>query len=202
MRDSLIGIGLQIYTDFIPAMLKLLEKYNKTMNTNKKYFFPFITLAIATSLSSCNSTPITPTINPNITSSPTPSITQPVKVQPSQTPSKTTNVTLYTSDTQCQELVPKKASVPAQEPVTGAIGKILEETDTGDFSFSGYRVNIKNGIATIDLRLSPQSKRQLASLSSCEQLVLFGSLRKTLTSNAQWKIKEVRFTQLGKEIVL
>ncbi|MEH2265486.1 sporulation/spore germination protein [Nostoc sp.] len=115
---------------------------------------------------------------------------------------KTTNVTLYTSDAQCQELIPEKVSIPAEEPVKNAVSKILEKRDTSDFSLSGYRVNIKNGIATVDLRISPESKRQLASLSSCEQFALFGSLRKTLTSNAQWNIKEVRFTEAGKDIVL
>ncbi|MEH1898791.1 MAG: sporulation/spore germination protein [Nostoc sp.] len=115
---------------------------------------------------------------------------------------KTTSVTLYTSDAQCQELIPEKVSIPAEEPVKNAVSKILEKRDTSDFSLSGYRVNIKNGIATVDLRISPESKRQLASLSSCEQFALFGSLRKTLTSNAQWNIKEVRFTEAGKDIVL
>lgn len=116
--------------------------------------------------------------------------------------SKTTSVTIYTSDTQCQELIPEKVSVPAEKPVTNVVSKILEKRDTSDFSLSGYRVNIKNGIATVDLRISPESKRQIASLSSCEQFALFGSLRKTLTSNAQWNIKEVRFTERGEDIVL
>jgi hypothetical protein len=115
---------------------------------------------------------------------------------------KTVNVTLFTSDTDCQQLIPQKVTVPAEEPVTSAVGKIIDERDTADFSLSGYRVNLKNGVATVDLRLSPQSKRQLASLSSCEQFALFGSLRKTLTSNPQWNIKEVRFTEKGQEIVL
>ncbi|MBD2439617.1 GerMN domain-containing protein [Nostoc sp. FACHB-110] len=115
---------------------------------------------------------------------------------------KTVNVTLFTSDTQCQELIPQKVAVPAEEPVTSAVGKIIDERDTADFSLSGYRVKVQNGVATVDLRLSPESKRQLASLSSCEQFALFGSLRKTLTSNPQWKIKEVRFTEKGEEIVL
>jgi hypothetical protein len=116
--------------------------------------------------------------------------------------SKTTNVTLYTSDTQCQEFIPEKVSVPAEKPVTNVVSKILEKRDTSDFSLSGYRVNIKNGVATVDLRISPESKRQIASLSSCEQFALFGSLRKTLTSNSQWNIKEVRFTERGEDIVL
>ncbi|MBD2166830.1 GerMN domain-containing protein [Calothrix membranacea FACHB-236] len=115
---------------------------------------------------------------------------------------KTTNVTLYTSDTQCQQLIPQKVAVPADEPVEGAVSKILEQRDSGDFNLSSYRVNLKNGVATVDLRVSPNSKRQIASLSSCEQFAMFGSLRKTLTSNPQWKIKEVRFTERGEEIVL
>ncbi|BAY79180.1 hypothetical protein NIES25_56630 (plasmid) [Nostoc linckia NIES-25] len=116
--------------------------------------------------------------------------------------SKTTNVTIYTSDVQCQELIPEKISVPADEPVKNAVGKIIEKRDTSDFSLSGYRVNVKNGVATVDLRISPESKRQIASLSSCEQFALFGSVRKTLTSNATWNIKEVRFTERGEDIVL
>ncbi len=184
--------------------------------------FAFGEVAIAASLSSCNS----PSTSPNLPSgTPAPTTTQGSSIAtPSQTPSmaqlrakpnnvepsentavaavKTANVTLYTSDVQCQKLIPQKVSVPAAEPVTGAVSKIIEERDTGDLSLSGYRVKVKNGIATVDLRLSPQSKRQLASLSSCEQFALFGSLRKTLTSNPQWNIKKVRFTERGKEVVL
>jgi hypothetical protein len=62
-------------------------------------------------------------------------------------------------------------------------------------------VNVDNGVATIDLRIAPESKRQIVSLSSCEQFALFGSLRKTLTSNPQWNIKDVRFTERGQEVV-
>lgn len=178
------------------------------------------------SLGSCSSNPIARNIDsgtpspattpPNSLSSQTPSqipsVAQLREKSPKEntpspstseaTISKTTNVTLYTSDTQCQKLIPEKVSVPAEEPVTNVVSKILEKRDTSDFSLSGYRVNIKNGIATVDLRISPESKRQIASLSSCEQFALFGSLRKTLTSNAQWNIKEVRFTERGEDIVL
>lgn len=201
------------------------------MNTTKRYFLPLIFATILVSLSSCSSNPTvsnidtgtpSPTTTPtNSASSPTPrqipSVAQLREKSPNQespkenTPSsstsktvngKTTNVTMYTSDTQCQELIPEKVLVPAEEPVTNVVGKIIEKRDTSDFSLSGYRVNIKNGIATVDLRISPESKRQIASLSSCEQFALFGSLRKTLTSNAQWNIKEVRFTERGQDIVL
>ncbi|QSV56034.1 MAG: sporulation/spore germination protein [Dolichospermum sp. UKL201] len=115
---------------------------------------------------------------------------------------KTTNVTVYTSDAQCQELIPQKADVSAAEPMNEAIGKIFKEQNTADFSVSGYRVNVKNGVAIVDLRVAPDSKRQVSSLSSCEQFALFSSVRKTLISNSQWKIKDVRFTERGEEIAL
>ncbi|AFY36044.1 GerMN domain-containing protein [Calothrix sp. PCC 7507] len=183
------------------------------LNTTKRYFLPLIVVAIATSLSSCSSSPTSrqniASETPNSISSPsvsqTPSMAQlrakSVNPEPLVT-NKTTNITLYTSDVQCQVLVPQKVAVPAEEAVTGSVSKILEQRDSGDFSLSGYRVNVKNGTATVDFRVAPQSKRQLASLSSCEQFALFGSLRKTLTSNPQWKIKQVRFTQRGEDIEL
>ncbi|MEH2415773.1 sporulation/spore germination protein [Nostoc sp.] len=201
------------------------------MNTTKIYFLPLIFVTMIVSLSSCSSNPTARNIDsgtpsPNTTPtnsvssqtpSPNSSVAQlreksphqespkentPSSSTPKAITSKTTSVTIYTSDTQCQELIPEKVSVPAEKPVTNVVSKILEKRDTSDFSLSGYRVNIKNGIATVDLRISPESKRQIASLSSCEQFALFGSLRKTLTSNAQWNIKEVRFTERGEDIVL
>jgi Sporulation and spore germination len=93
-------------------------------------------------------------------------------------------------------------SVPSEEPLKGAVGKIIQERDNADFSLSGYRVTVKNGVATVDLRVSPESKRQLTSLSSCEQFALFGSLKKTLTSNPKWNVKDVRFTEKGEELAL
>lgn len=201
------------------------------MNTTKSYFLPLIFVTIVVNLSSCSSNPTTRNIDigtPSATTTPTNSASSqtpsqissvsqlrekspnqqstkentPSSSTPKATPSRTANATLYTSDTQCQKLIPEKVSVAAEEPVTNVVSKILEKRDTSDFSLSGYRIKIKNGIATVDLRISPDSKRQIASLSSCEQFALFGSLRKTLTSNAQWNIKEVRFTEQGEDIVL
>ncbi|AUT00522.1 hypothetical protein CLI64_09045 [Nostoc sp. CENA543] len=177
-----------------------------------RYFLPLIIAAIAATTASCtNNLPEASTTPNSISSTPNQSMAQlRAKSNTVQSPndtskaisSKTVNVTLYTSDVQCQEFVPQKVTVPATEPLTNAVGRIIEEQDTADFSVSGYRVRVKNGVATVDLRLAPQSKRQFASLSSCEQFALFGSLRKTLTSNSQWKIQEVRFTNKGEEIVL
>jgi hypothetical protein len=189
------------------------------MNTNKRYFLLLMMVTIFTSLSSCSlrdtsqridSQASTPVATPTMITSPTPNkkitIAQ-LRAKSPQTDqllstAPTTNVTLYTSDTQCQELIPQVVSVSAAAPIKSTVGKILEKQDRSDFSLSGYRVNVKQGVATIDLRMSPESKRQLASLSSCEQFALFGSLRKTLTSNAKWNIKEVYFTERGEEITL
>jgi hypothetical protein len=187
------------------------------MYNYKRAILSLFLLASCTVISSCDSNSTadnpTPETTPNSKINPSP----PQQLQNSPTPvvepytdnsntkaisGKTTNVTLYTSDDQCQELIPKKADVSAQEPMNEAIGKIFKEQDTADFSVSGYRININNGVATVDVRIAPDSKRQVSSLSSCEQFALFGSVRKTLISNSQWKIKDVRFTERGKDITL
>ena len=199
------------------------------MNASQKFINPFILIAVVASLSSCHSLSTarhlntkTPAVGTtNSTSSSAPSMADlgakkstsveallPKEFLPENKASSTSgevatpnaNATLYTSDSQCQELIPQKVSVLAQQPVTDAVGKILQQQETADFDLSGYRVSIKKGVATVDLRIAPHSRRQFTSLSSCEQFTLFGSLRKTLVSNAQWNIKKVRFTDRGKEI--
>jgi Sporulation and spore germination len=154
-------------------------------------------------------TPIsTPT--PKAVASPTPTMAelgnkktkqQPVNIENKAISGKTSKITVFTSDAQCQELVPKEVTVSGNEPVAGAVGEIIKERDTTDLNLSGYRVNVKNGIATVDLKIAPSSKRDISSLSSCENFALFQSMEKTLTSNPQWGIKNVRFTNKGKEIV-
>ena len=187
------------------------------MYNYKQYLLSLLLVAFSTVISSCDTNNTadnpTPEITPNSNINPSP----PKKPQKSPTPivkpyvnnsntkaisGKTINVTVYTSDAQCQELIPQKADVSAREPINEAIGKIFKEQNTADFSVSGYRVNVRNGVAIVDLRVSPESKRQLSSLSSCEQFALFSSVRKTLISNSQWKIKDVRFTERGEDITL
>jgi hypothetical protein len=195
---------------------------NNIMSKSKKYLVSLVIGAIALSLSSCSSTPTYPSSDSKTPATPSPSALsqtpsmaklrakssisgQSIRKAPSTSnavASNTITVTLFTSDTQCQALIPKQVSVPANQPVAAAVAKILEQGETGDFSLSEYRVKVNNGVATVDLQISPDSQRQLTSLSSCEQFALFGSLRKTLTSNSQWKIKDVRFTQRGEEILL
>ncbi|WP_228062025.1 sporulation/spore germination protein [Coleofasciculus sp. LEGE 07081] len=149
--------------------------------------------------------------NPN----PTPSITpnqnasvidksnsSPVSV--TQNPANTVTLSIYQADSQCETLIPEKVDVPTTNSANAAVGKVLEQVNSSDFELAGYRVNLNSssGVATIDLRLSPDSRRHFASLSTCERFALFGSLRKTLIENSPLKIKEVRFTEQGQEIYL
>jgi len=149
------------------------------------------------------------------TSSPSSNSTQktPIAAQSSKTKAtqaastaqsnKTVSLKIYRADSQCQNLVPETAAVPSANPVNAAVGKVIEEANSTDFELAGYRVNVNNnGVATVDLRRSPNSQRQFASLSACEQFALFASLRKTLTDNTQLKIKDVRFTEQGQDIGL
>lgn len=116
----------------------------------------------------------------------------------------TVSVTIYQVDSQCEKLVPQKVTVSAQQPMEAAISKTLAQWDTADFSLAGYRLSVDpdSRVATVDLRVNPNSRRQLESLSSCEQLALLGAINKTLTANPQWQVESVRFTEQGEELVL
>ena len=217
MGTKVVIIDIQVFS-FLPLMNFLVKiQRNYYMYNYKQAILSLFLVVSCTVISSCdtnntadNPTPeTTPTsnINPSpqrkIQKSPTPVVEPYVSNSNTKAISgKTTNVTVYTSDAQCQELIPQKTDVSAAEPMNEAIGKIFKEQNTADFSVSGYRVNVKNGVAIVDLRVAPDSKRQVSSLSSCEQFALFSSVRKTLISNSQWKIKDVRFTERGEDITL
>jgi hypothetical protein len=204
------------------------------MNPLKKYLTPLMAGLVVLSLSSCAASSAAPqsrstnSPTPETTKTPaatsTPARTLQKTPAASQSP-KTTKATgkatgdratstaqaknkvtlnIYQADGQCQALKPEKVTVPADSPVTAAVGQVLKQADSSDFPLAGYRVQVNpsNRVATVDFRLSPNSRRQFISLSPCEQFALFGSLRKTLTDNSQLKIKDVRFTHQGKQIVL
>jgi hypothetical protein len=130
----------------------------------------------------------------------TPSDVAPV-AEPSPDPNTTTAM-LYKVDQQCLKLQPEAAQVAASKPMESAVGEVIQLQANGDFKLSGYRVNVNNGVATIDLRLSPDSPRKITSLSTCEQFALFGSLRETLTKNSEWGVRSVQFTERGERIAL
>lgn len=181
------------------------------MNNIRKYLILLLAGGIF-GLTSCSPPP------PPTASSPSPEVESPSPTPqaspeiapPSPTPEKPTAaaanasipVTIYRVDSQCSNLVPEKINVAAAQPIDATVGRVLAAQNNPDFDLSGYRVNVSNGTATIDLRMVPNSTRTFTSLSSCEQFALFGSLRKTLTEHPQWQIKSVRFTDRGKEIVL
>lgn len=131
---------------------------------------------------------VIPEVNPTSTPQPTDSI-------------NTITLNIYRTDSQCETLTPEPVAVAAETPVTASVGNIVAQVSSGDLDLAGYRVNLDNGIAIIDLRLSPDSQRQFVSLSMCEQLALFGGIRKTLLENPQLNIKNVRFTAKGQDIV-
>jgi len=215
LGTKVVIIDIRVFS-FLPLIIVKIQ-LNDYMYNYKQAISSLFLVVFCTVITSCDANNTannpTPETTPNNNINPIPE-KEPEKspiprIEPYSTNSdskaisgKTTNVTLYTSDDQCQELIAKKAEVSAAEPMNEAIGKIFKEQNTADFSVSGYRINVKNGIAIVDIRVSAESKRQLLSLSSCEQFALFSSVRKTLISNSEWKIKDVRFTERGEDIVL
>lgn len=178
------------------------------MNNSKKCLYSCISIIICFSLSSCNpnsspspSTTITqPT--PNNTSSASTSVTtsQSSETAVTQTSAPLTTVNIYEIDSQCLQLVAKQHKISPKNSLETVISTIIDNFNSGDFQITGYRVTTNQNIATIDLRIATDAPRQLSSLSFCEQLALLGALRKTLTTNVQWQIKEVKFTQQGREL--
>jgi Sporulation and spore germination len=115
--------------------------------------------------------------------------------------SPTQEITVYQLDNECTDYVAKKMTVPTQNATSALVGKVLETSNSPDFKIDNYRVQVENGTATIDLRLPPEAKRPFAAMSACEQQSLLGSLSKTLTSNPNLKINNVRFTDGKEELV-
>ncbi|MDY6940483.1 MAG: hypothetical protein SWY16_22850 [Cyanobacteriota bacterium] len=115
---------------------------------------------------------------------------------------RTQTVTIYSADTECESLIPQQVELPQSNTLEASVGEIVGRWNNSDFRLAGYRVNVDGdtGVATVDLRVDPDSERQILSLSSCERYALFGSLSETLTSNPQWEISQVRFTDRSEEI--
>ncbi|MEM9805685.1 MAG: hypothetical protein AAF959_10435 [Cyanobacteria bacterium P01_D01_bin.56] len=127
---------------------------------------------------------------------------QPNVTEPTEKAPQMATVSIYVMDDSCSKFQPESVEVSADTAMTEAVGKVLERHDFEAFKLSGYRVNIEDAKATVDLRLSEESERQFLSLSSCEQQGLFGGLEETLIQNPDWQVDQVEFTNRGKEIVL
>lgn len=135
---------------------------------------------------------------PSIAVSPSPTASAP---KPSPKPTgKTIALNVFQLDNQCNKFVTTKEAIAANQPITQAIAKTLEKANSESLDVAGYRVKVKSGVATIDFRPIPNARRSLTTLANCEQLALFGSVRRTLTQNPSLKIKSVRFTDRGRSI--
>lgn len=132
-----------------------------------------------------------------------PAITKDPKSQ-SPAAKNTVAINIYQADNQCNDFIPEKVNLPANNSLEMAVAKVIEKSNINEFSLAASKVttDLQTGIATIDFQVAANSKRRFVSLSSCEQFNLFGSLRKTLIDNPDWQIKDVRFTEGGKELVL
>ena len=111
-------------------------------------------------------------------------------------------VSIYVMDDSCSNFEAESVKVPVAEAMTETVGEVLERHKFESFKLSGYRVNVEDSKAVVDLRLAEDSERQFLSLSSCEQQGLFGGLEETLTQNTNWKVDQVEFTNRGEKIVL
>lgn len=135
---------------------------------------------------------------PSVAVSPAPVAATP---KPSPQPGgQTITVNIFQLDSQCNKFVTTKATIAANRPVTQAIAKTLEKANSESLGVAGYRVKVTSRVATIDFRPIPNARRSLTTLANCEQLALFGSVRRTLTQNPALKIKSVRFTDRGQLI--
>ena len=116
---------------------------------------------------------------------------------------KAVTVTVYKVDNLCQNLKPETVTGPDNQLMSLAVNEVLKQQIFDSLGLVGYRLRIDRrlGIATVDLRASGNSRQKLQNLSSCQMLGLFGGVRQTLTSYAPWKIKTVRFTELGEDIL-
>ncbi|NJK37211.1 MAG: hypothetical protein HC835_03325 [Oscillatoriales cyanobacterium RM2_1_1] len=130
-------------------------------------------------------------------------LTPPPLKQPTTPSASTTSVTLYQPDSNCQTLVPRPAIAPVENSLEFAVARVFELNSNDDFPVA-YRLQIDpdHQIVTIDLRLPSTVQRPFTALSACEQLALFGSVRKTLMDQPPWYIRQVQFTHQGQEIVL
>jgi uncharacterized protein YbdZ (MbtH family) len=121
-------------------------------------------------------------------------------------PSDWITVTRYGINATCDGFIAQGQTTLDPDDLTALVGDILQDPrQTLDgLELSGYRVQRSPGTptVTIDFRINPDSPRQLVSLSSCEQMILLGSLRKTLLDNPELGIDTVRFSDRGEPIQL
>lgn len=114
-------------------------------------------------------------------------------------------VNLYQPDGNCKGLIAQSVKLPRDRALEAAVGRVLIQATASNgetFDLRHYRFSLDTSRreSTIDLRLNPETRRRFQSLSSCEQLTLFGSVQATLTRNRHWPIDRVIFTDNGQRL--
>lgn len=115
--------------------------------------------------------------------------------------------TIYRADLFCQTLEPQVVELPMvenpgdrQAEIAATIGVVLKQWTGSDLGIVGYRVTVRDRVATIDLRRDPNTARPWIGLSTCEQFALFGGLRETILNESDWAIDRVEFLSLGEPL--
>ncbi len=118
----------------------------------------------------------------------------------------TMTVTLFTPTETCETFQGEERAIASDKAISQIVHTLLttQTPNLLDFELAGYRLrsDTNGNHVTIDFRRKPGAQRQFISLSMCEQLVLFGSLRKTLLENPTLHIDTVQFTEQGRPIEL
>lgn len=115
-----------------------------------------------------------------------------------------TSVKIFALDNQCERFEGETVTLERNQALEDAVGLAIAASNGPDFTIAGYRISegAVAGQVVVDLRVAPGSERLLSSLSICEGLSLFGSLRRTLVDNGQFQINQVQFTAAGEPIFL
>ena len=179
-------------------------------------FIRYATLFLGLTLVSCTSTPpptppttaqstppSTPPSGPRPTlpaPTPQPSIAPTTSAAMSAAAATTIPVAVYHMDSNCNQLVKKTEQLPKEKTMDRAIGSVLNQANTADFTITDYRVTSQGQVATIVLRLPSGGARSFKSMSSCEQMSFFGAMRETVMQRKEWGIKDVTFTDGKQEV--
>jgi hypothetical protein len=115
--------------------------------------------------------------------------------------------TIYRADLLCQTLEPQVVELNTetnsgdrQAEIEATIGVVLKQWTGSDVGIAGYRVTVRDRVATIDLRRDPNTARPWIGLSTCEQFALFGGLRETIVNEPDWEVERVEFLSLGEPL--
>lgn len=107
---------------------------------------------------------------------------------------------IYLPDVGLQQLAPQSIVVAANQPVTDAVGKILQAYNGQNVGIKDYEVKINpvTHQATINFIIDdPRGAEVFDSMSSANQYALFESIRRSLLSQSIYNIDQVNFAANG-----